>query len=254
MILVIPAIDLRHGKCVRLVRGEAGTEKIYSDDPVKMATIWRGENFKTLHVVDLDGAFEGKLSNFNALKSIVDAVDIPVEYGGGVRTYEDAKKVIDAGVYRVIIGTAAITDEDLLLRLLRDFGPRRIAAGIDMRDGIVQVKGWKDSSGISSIDLGKKLKTYGIVRVVYTDITRDGTLRGPNIEAMKAFGVETGLRVTASGGVSSYQDLLKLQELEQFGVDSIIVGKALYENRFPCVDLWRHNEKVLDDLGPTRRS
>ncbi len=162
--------------------------------------------------------------------------------------------MIDAGVYRVIIGTAAVNDEDLLLRLLRDFGPRRIAAGIDMKDGIVQVKGWKDSTGISAIDLGKKLKEYGIVRVVYTDITRDGTLKGPNFEAMKAFGKETGLRVTASGGVSSYQDLLKLQELEQFGVDSVVVGKAIYENRFPCVELWRLNEKVIGDLGPTRRS
>jgi phosphoribosylformimino-5-aminoimidazole carboxamide ribotide isomerase len=254
MILVIPAIDLRKGKCVRLIQGEAGTEKIYSDDPVNMAIIWRGENFKTLHIVDLDGAFEGKLSNYDTVKRIVDAVDIPVEYGGGVRTYEDAKKMIDAGVYRVIIGTAAVNDEDLLLRLLRDFGPRRIAAGIDMKDGIVQVKGWKDSTGISAIDLGKKLKEYGIVRVVYTDITRDGTLKGPNFDAMKAFGKETGLRVTASGGVSSYQDLLKLQELEQFGVDSVVVGKAIYENRFPCVELWRMNEKVIGDLGPTRRS
>jgi len=254
MILVIPAIDLRKGKCVRLVQGEAGTETIYSDDPVKMAIIWRGENFKTIHVVDLDGAFEGRPSNFETVKCIVDAVDIPVEYGGGVRTYEDAKKMIDAGVYRVIIGTVAVSDEDLLLRLLRDFGPRRIAAGIDMKDGIVQVKGWKDSSGISAIELGKKLKEYGIVRVVYTDITRDGTLRGPNFDAMKEFGKQTGLRVTASGGVSSYQDLLKLQELEQFGVDSVIVGKALYENRFPCVELWRMNERVLGDLGPTRRS
>ncbi|HUI30797.1 MAG TPA: 1-(5-phosphoribosyl)-5-[(5-phosphoribosylamino)methylideneamino]imidazole-4-carboxamide isomerase [Candidatus Acidoferrales bacterium] len=253
MILVIPAIDLRNGKCVRLIRGEEGTEKIYSDDPVKMAIIWRGENFKTLHLIDLDGAFEGKLSNFDTVKCIVEAVDIPVEYGGGIRTYEDAKKMIDVGVYRIIIGTAAVNDEDLLLNLLRDFGPRRIAVGIDMKDGIVQIKGWKDSSGISAVALGKKLKGNGVVRVVYTDITRDGTLKGPNFDAMKEFGKETGLRVTASGGVSSYQDLLRFQELEQYGVDSVIVGKALYENRFPCVELWRMNEKVLDDLGPTRR-
>jgi phosphoribosylformimino-5-aminoimidazole carboxamide ribotide isomerase len=254
MILVIPAVDLRKGKCVRLVQGEAGTEKIYSDDPVKMAIMWRGENFKTLHVVDLDGAFEGKLSNFDTVRSIVEAVDIPVEYGGGVRTYEDAKRIIDVGVYRVIIGTVAVNDEELLLRLLRDFGPRRIAVGIDMIDGIVQVKGWKNSSGVSAVALGKKLKEFGVVRVVYTDITRDGTLKGPNFEAMKEFGKGTGLRVTASGGVASYRDLLRFQELEQFGVDSVIVGKALYENRFPCVELWRMNEKSLKDLGPTRRS
>ena len=122
-----------------------------------------------------------------------------------------------------------------------------------MKEGIVQVKGWRDSSGVSAIELGKKLKGFGVVRVVYTDITRDGTLKGPNFEAMKEFGKETGLRVTASGGVASYEDLLKFQDLEQFGVDSVVVGKALYENRFPCVTLWRMNEKVLDDLGPTRR-
>ena len=253
MILVIPAIDLRKGKCVRLVQGEAGTEKIYSDDPAKMAVIWRGENFKALHVVDLDGAFEGKPMNLDCLKAIVDAVDIPVEYGGGMRTYEDVKRALDTGVYRVIIGTVAVNDEELLLKLLRDFGPRRIVVGIDMRDGIVQVSGWKDSTGISAVELGKKLKSNGVIRVVYTDISRDGMLRGVNTEAMKEFALGTGLRVTASGGVSSYQDLLKLQELEPYGVDSVIVGKALYENRFPCVDLWRMNEKSLDDLGPTRR-
>ncbi|MCL5033729.1 MAG: 1-(5-phosphoribosyl)-5-[(5-phosphoribosylamino)methylideneamino]imidazole-4-carboxamide isomerase [Bacteroidetes bacterium] len=254
MILVIPAIDLRQGKCVRLIKGEAGTEKIYSDDPVKMAIIWRGENFKALHVVDLDGAFEGKPKNLQALKSIVNAVDIPVEFGGGLRTYEDVEQAINTGIYRVIIGTAAVNDEDLLLKLLKDFGARRIVVGIDMLDGIVQIKGWKDSSGISSIELGKKLKASGVARVIYTDISRDGTLRGVNAEAMRDFAVQTGLRVTASGGVSSYQDLLKLQELESVGVDSVVVGKALYENRFPCVELWRMNEKSLDDLGPTRRS
>ena len=254
MILVIPAIDLRQGKCVRLVQGEAGTDKIYSDDPTKMAIVWRGENFKALHVVDLDGAFEGRPVNFPALKSIVDAVDIPVEFGGGLRTYENVKAAFDIGIYRAIIGTVAVNDEELLIRLLQEFGPRRIAVGIDMLDGIVQIKGWKNSSGISAIELGKKLKERGVARVIYTDISRDGTLKGANIEAMKEFAVQTGLRVTASGGVKSYVDLIHLQELEPFGVDSIIVGKALYENKFPCVELWRLNEKVLDDLGPTRRS
>ncbi len=253
MILVIPAIDLRNGKCVRLVKGEAGTERIYSADPTKMAIVWRGENFKALHVVDLDGAFEGKPANFDALKSIVDAVDIPVEFGGGLRTYEAVKEAFDIGIYRAIIGTAAVKDEDLLVKLLREFGPRRVAVGIDMLDGIVQIKGWTDSSGLSAVDLGKKLKSLGVARVIYTDISRDGTLKGANVQAMKEFAVQTGLRVTASGGVKSYQDLIYLQELEPFGVDSVIVGKALYENRFPCVELWRANEKVLEDLGPTRR-
>ncbi len=254
MILVIPAIDLRQGRCVRLVKGEAGTDKIYSDDPTRMAVIWRGENFKALHVVDLDGAFEGRPINFPALKAIVEAVDIPVEFGGGLRSYETVKQAFEIGIYRAIIGTAAVKDEDLLMKLLQEYGPRRIAVGIDMLDGIVQIKGWQDSSGLSAVELGKKLKERGVARVIYTDISRDGTLKGANTEAMKEFAVETGLRVTASGGVKSYEDLIRLQELEPFGVDSVIVGKALYENKFPCVDLWRQNEKVLDDLGPTRRS
>ncbi|MCL5020203.1 MAG: 1-(5-phosphoribosyl)-5-[(5-phosphoribosylamino)methylideneamino]imidazole-4-carboxamide isomerase [Bacteroidetes bacterium] len=245
---------------MRLIRGESGTEKIYSDDPVRMAIIWRGENFKALHVVDLDGAFEGSPVNADKLKEIVNAVDIPVEFGGGLRTYESVKEVVDAGVYRAILGTAAVSDPDLLLKCLRDFGPRRIVVGIDMRDGVVQIKGWKDSSGVSAIELGKKLKEEGVVRVVYTDISRDGTLKGINDEAMKEFAVSTGLRVTASGGVSSYHDLIKLQRLEPFGVDSVIVGKALYENKFACQGLWRLNEKMLseespgENLGPTRRN
>lgn len=253
MILVIPAIDLRQGKCVRLVQGEAGTDKIYSDDPTKMAIIWRGENFKALHVVDLDGAFEGHPVNIAALKSIVQAVDIPVEFGGGLRTYEAVKQAFDIGIYRAIIGTAAVNDEKLLIKLLQEFGPRRIAVGIDMLDGMAQIKGWQDSSGIPAIDLGNRLKSLGVARVIYTDISRDGTLKGANIGVIKDFAVATGLRVTASGGVKSYEDLIHLQELEQFGVDSVIVGKALYENKFACVELWRQNEKALDDLGPTRR-
>ncbi|MGB9591503.1 MAG: 1-(5-phosphoribosyl)-5-[(5-phosphoribosylamino)methylideneamino]imidazole-4-carboxamide isomerase [Candidatus Kryptoniota bacterium] len=253
MILVIPAIDVRHGKCVRLVQGEPGTEKVYSDDPVKMAILWRGENFKALHVVDLDGAFEGKPLNFDSLKSIVEAVDIPVQFGGGLRTYDDVKRVLDLGVYRAIIGTAAVTNRDLLLKLLEDFGPRRIAVGLDAVEGTVRIRGWQDSGNISAIDLGKNLKEAGVVRVILTDISRDGTLRGVNLDWLKQFVTETGLRVTASGGVANYRDLLNLQELEPLGVDSVIIGKALYENAFPCQILWRKNEKLLEDLGPTRR-
>jgi len=253
MILVIPAIDLRNGKCVRLIHGEAGTEKVYSDDPVKTAIIWRGENFKALHVVDLDGAFKGKVVNFETLKRIVEAVDIPVQFGGGLRKYDDAKRALDAGVYRIIIGTAAVEDRKMLRELLKEFGPRRIAVGIDALEGIVQVNGWQRATKISAIQLGKEMKEEGLVRVIYTDISRDGALQGANIEAMRNFASETGLRVTASGGVTTYEDLLHIQELEPAGVDSVVIGKALYENRFPCEGLWRVNEKSLDDLGPTRR-
>jgi phosphoribosylformimino-5-aminoimidazole carboxamide ribotide isomerase len=253
MILILPAIDIKDGKCVRLVQGEPGTEKIYSDDPAKMAILWRGENAKTLHVVDLDGAFEGQLKNLEAVRKIVDAVDIPVQLGGGIRRYEEVRELFEIGVYRVVLGTAAIEDPELVRRVIQDFGARKIAIGIDAKNGVVMTKGWQEDSGVDAISLALKMKELGVFRIVYTDISRDGMLTGPNFDAIKEMAEKTDLRITASGGISGFKDLIRLQELEKFGVDSVIVGKALYENKFPCQALWRLNEKVLDDLGPTRR-
>ena len=253
MILILPAIDIKDGKCVRLVQGEPGTEKIYSDDPAKMAILWRGENAKTLHVVDLDGAFEGQLKNLGAIKKIVDAVDIPVQLGGGIRTYEEIQELFNIGVYRVVLGTAAIEDPELIRRVIKDFGIRKAAVGIDAKNGVVMTQGWQHDSGVDAISLALKMKDLGVCRIVYTDIMRDGMMTGPNFDTIKEMAVRTGLKITASGGVSGFRDLIRMQELEKFGVDSVIVGKALYENKFPCQALWRLNEKVLDDLGPTRR-
>lgn len=253
MLLILPAIDIKDGRCVRLVQGAQGTETIYSDDPVKMAVLWRGENAKTLHVVDLDGAFEGKMKNLDTLRRMIEAVDIPIQVGGGIRTYEQVKQLFDCGIYRVVLGTAAIDDPDIVAKCVKDFGARKIVVGIDAKNGVVMTKGWKENTGIESVSLALNMKQLGVCRIVYTDITRDGMMTGPNYEAIKNIAQKTGLRVTASGGVSDYQDLIRLQELEKFGVDSVIVGKALYENKFPCQALWRENEKSLDDLGPTRR-
>lgn len=253
MILIFPAIDIRDGKCVRLVQGEPGTEKIYSDDPAKMAILWRGENAKTLHVVDLDGAFGGHLKNLGAIQKVVDAVEIPIQLGGGIRTYEEVKQLFDIGIYRVVLGTAAIEDPDLVKRVIQDFGVRKVAVGIDAKNGVVMTQGWKHDTGVDAISLALKMKELGICRIVYTDIARDGMMTGPNFDAIKEVAMKTGIRITASGGVSGFKDLIRMQELEKFGVDSVIVGKALYENRFPCQALWRLNEKELEDLGPTRR-
>jgi phosphoribosylformimino-5-aminoimidazole carboxamide ribotide isomerase len=254
MLLIFPAIDIKEGKCVRLVQGEPGTEKIYSLDPVKMAVLWRGENAKTLHIVDLDGAFEGVMHNLDVIARIVHAVDIPIQIGGGIRTYEQVTQAFGVGVFRVVLGTSAIEDPNLVKELVKEFGPRRIAVGIDAKNGIVMTQGWQHESGEEAIAFALKMKDLGICRIVYTDILRDGMLAGPNFEAIKEMAVKTGLRVTASGGVSGFRDLIRMQELEKFGVDSVIVGKALYENKFPCQALWRLNEKELKDLGPTRRS
>jgi phosphoribosylformimino-5-aminoimidazole carboxamide ribotide isomerase len=253
MLLILPAIDLKDGRCVRLVQGEPGTEKIYSDDPVRMAVLWRGENAKTLHVVDLDGAFEGTMKNLDVLRRMIEAVDIPIQVGGGIRSYEQVRQLLECGMYRVVIGTAAIDDPDLVARCVKDFGARKIVVGIDAKNGVVMTKGWQENTGIEAVSLALNMKSLGVCRIVYTDISRDGMLTGPNYEAISHIAQKSGLRVTASGGVSGYQDLLQLQELEKFGVDSVIIGKALYENRFSCQALWRANERELKDFGPTRR-
>jgi len=253
MVLLVPAIDIRDGRCVRLVQGEPGTEKIYSNDPVQMAVLWRGENAKCLHVVDLDGAFEGSMKNLELIRRMVNTVDIPIQIGGGIRTFEQVKQLIEIGVYRVVLGTAAIEDPELVTRSVAAFGKSKIAVGIDAKNGIVMTQGWQNDSGINAIDLALAMKSRGVCRIIYTDIARDGMLNGPNFEAIKEIAVKSGLRVTASGGVSTFEDLRSIQELEKFGIDSVIVGKALYENRFACEALWRMNEKDLNDLGPTRR-
>ena len=253
MVLLVPAIDIRDGRCVRLVQGEPGTEKIYSNDPVQMAILWRGENAKCLHVVDLHGAFEGSMKNLELIRRMVNTVDIPIQIGGGIRTFEQVKQLIEIGVYRVVLGTAAIEDPELVTRSIASFGKSKIAIGIDAKNGIVMTQGWQNDSGINAIDLALAMKSRGVCRVIYTDIARDGMLNGPNFEAIKEIAIKSELRVTASGGVSTFEDLRTIQELEKFGVDSVIVGKALYENRFACEALWRMNEKDLDDLGPTRR-
>jgi phosphoribosylformimino-5-aminoimidazole carboxamide ribotide isomerase len=253
MILIVPAIDIRNGKCVRLVQGQAGTEKVYSDDPIEMAVLWRGENAKALHVVDLDGAFGEEMKNLALIRRMVEKVDIPIQIGGGIRSFEQVKQLMEIGIYRVILGTAAIENPELVSQVVKAFGMRRMAIGIDAKDGIVMTKGWKKNTGIPALNLAADMKRLGVGRIVYTDISRDGMLTGPNYDAIREMAEKSGLRITASGGISGYEDLMKLQELEKFGVDSVIVGKALYENRFPCQTLWRLNERELDDLGPTRR-
>jgi phosphoribosylformimino-5-aminoimidazole carboxamide ribotide isomerase len=253
MILVVPAIDLSDGKCVRLIQGVEGTEKIYCDDPVKMAVLWRGENFKIIHVVDLDGAFGGSMKNFEVIERMVNAVDIPIQVGGGIRSLEQCRRLFELGVSRVVVGTIAIENPDLLGQLLEKYSARKISVGIDAKNGIVKTKGWTEDTGISAVSLGLNMKQLGVQRIVYTDIARDGMMTGPNLESIRELAEKTGLRITASGGVSGYKDLLALAALEPYGVDSVIIGKALYENKFPCQGLWRDVEKDLTDFGPTRR-
>jgi phosphoribosylformimino-5-aminoimidazole carboxamide ribotide isomerase len=237
MLLIIPAMEIKGGRCVQMVRGVEGFA--YSDDPVEMARLWRKENSKSLHVTDVDGALAGHLVNVDVIKAMVDAVDIPFELGGGLRSRDDVKRAFDLGVYRVVISTMFIERPDEAARVVAEFGPSKVVLGIDAMDGIVATHGWAESSGLTALTVALNAKTMGFSRVHYTDIRADGTLRGVNVKILRELAEKTGLRITASGGIGGLDDLFKVQELEKLGVDSVVIGRALYENKFSCQHIWR---------------
>lgn len=227
--MIFPAIDLKGGRAVRLVEGEAATETSYDADPVARAAAFERDGAEALHVVDLDGAFAGGGdANREIVAAILSRLSLPVQVGGGLRTEAAVEVALAAGARWVILGTAAVEQFDMVERLAaRHAG--RIVVGIDARDGRVATRGWVDLTGIDAVDLGRRVAAAGVERVVYTDIARDGRLAGPNVEATARLARETGLLVTASGGVGALDDLRRLRDA---GIDSCIVGKALYEGRF----------------------
>jgi phosphoribosylformimino-5-aminoimidazole carboxamide ribotide isomerase len=227
--IVVPAIDIRKGRVVRLRQGRAEEETVYGSHPAEAARRWEAEGAERLHVVDLDAAIEG-MSQPDAIAAVVQAVRIPVEVGGGVRRLADARQLRELGVERVIFGTAAVFRPEEVQAAVSHF-PEAVAVAIDARDGRVAVAGWNETTDVDALELAATVESWGVVRVQFTDIRRDGTLVGPNLEAIEALGRKTGLRVTAAGGVSDVRDLVRLAELEPFGVDEAIVGKALYEGR-----------------------
>ncbi len=231
--LIIPAIDLRNGQCVRLAQGRKDATKVYNADPVEVALSFEDDGAEMLHVVDLDGAFsEPNSRNRRALRKILDTVGIPVQLGGGLRTIEDIFDAIDIGLNRVVIGTVAAESPETFAEMLAKFGSGIIVAGIDANLGQAVTRGWETEAEIDALTLARRVAAIGVERIVYTDIQRDGMLTGPNVEQTSLIARETGLKVTASGGVSSIDDLLKLKAAVESGVDSVIVGKALYERRF----------------------
>ncbi len=252
MTLIIPAIDLRDGRCVRLYQGSYEAETVYFEDPVKMAKLWRVQNTRVLHVVDLDAARGGsadRAHNRDVIAEICAALDIPVQVGGGIRTMEDIETMLNLGVYRVVLGTAAVRDPDLVTKAIKRFGCSHVVVGIDAKNGEVRVQGWLEGSGQDAVEMAIEMEARGVRRFVYTDISRDGTLQGPNVEAYRALGEKlTRARITASGGIGDYRDLLSIQELAPYRVDSVIVGRALYENAFPCQQFWCWNKKDDVDL------
>ncbi|MGB4503640.1 MAG: 1-(5-phosphoribosyl)-5-[(5-phosphoribosylamino)methylideneamino]imidazole-4-carboxamide isomerase [Syntrophaceticus sp.] len=230
--LIFPAIDLRKGRCVRLVQGRAKDETVYDEDPVAVALRWKKEGAEWLHLVDLDGAFSGEPRQLAVVQEIVKSVNLPAQLGGGFRTLDQMRDAFNAGVERVILGTVAVTEPDLVREACAVFGCERVVVGIDARDGYVAVKGWQDISSRHFLDVAQQMKDLGCSRVVFTDTSKDGMLTGPNIQATGKLAEETGLRVIASGGVGSLEDIYALRPLEQLGVEGIIIGKALYEGKF----------------------
>ena len=230
--IVIPAVDIKNGKCVRLLQGRMEDETIYSDTPWEMALRWQKAGGSILHIVDLNGAVEGYGMNDDAVRDIVARVDMLTELGGGNRDMARIDALLNMGVDRIILGTAAVENPELVSEAIEKYGPEKIIVGIDAKNGIAATRGWTEDGGRSAVELGLDMKELGVERVIYTDITRDGMLTGPNIAETENMAQKTGLKITASGGVSSLDDIRALKQIEHSGVDSVIVGKALYEGKF----------------------
>ncbi|MCI8402245.1 MAG: 1-(5-phosphoribosyl)-5-[(5-phosphoribosylamino)methylideneamino]imidazole-4-carboxamide isomerase [Lachnospiraceae bacterium] len=235
-----PAIDIKEGRCVRLRQGHFGQVQVYSDSPAKTALTWEAKGASWLHLVDLDGALRGRSVNAGCLRDILKAVHIRTELGGGIRSLKDIEEALNLGVTRAIIGTAAVEHPEMVGEAVRLFGSGHIAVGIDARDGMVATQGWEQTSRVSAMDLALRMKELGVSTVIYTDISRDGMLTGPNVEATRALSEATGLQVVASGGVSSMEDLFRLS---QAGIHGAIIGKALYENRIDLSEALQTFEK-----------
>jgi phosphoribosylformimino-5-aminoimidazole carboxamide ribotide isomerase len=244
--LIIPAIDLKGGKCVRLLRGDMAAETVYGDDPVAIGRRWVAEGARYLHVVDLDGAVSGAPVNSEAITQLCRALPIPIEVGGGVRSVERAQALLAAGVDTVIFGTAALRDPELVAEACARYAGK-IAVGIDVRDGKVAVQGWTETSAVTAVDLALEAQRFGAARIIYTDISRDGTEQGVNVAATRALATALVIPVTASGGVGALADIEALVPCEEVGVDAVIVGRALYTGAVKLADAIRIADSTGDE-------
>ena len=229
--VILPAIDLKDGRCVRLEQGKPDKEKVYSGDPAETARTWEQQGAQWLHVVDLDGAFSGEPKNLASLEAIRAAISIPIQFGGGNRTMDTLGRVFDIGVNRIVLGTAALQSPEFLTEACAEFGDK-IAVGIDARDGKVAVKGWSDVTETDAIEFGRRVAEQGTGLIIYTDISRDGMLCGPNTEALKRMAEGVSIPVIASGGISSLSDVAEITGLAPGRIVAMIIGKALYEETF----------------------
>ncbi len=243
--ILYPAVDIRDGQCVRLRQGEFHQAKVYSEYPVEVALRFEAAGATYLHVVDLDGAVEGRFANKEVIQEILGAVQIPVQTGGGIRSIKDIEERFQLGIARVILGTGAVKNPELVKQAVSEFGADRIIIGIDAKDGMAAISGWEKVSKISAVELALRMREYKAERIIYTDIARDGMLSGPNVAAMEKMISETGMKIIASGGVSSISDLLCLSKLS---LEGIIVGKALYENKFDLAEAIKRIEQKKNDM------
>lgn len=225
--IVIPAIDLKDGKCVRLEQGLMERDTVFSDNPGAQARVWQDQGAELLHIVDLDGAFAGEPKNRTAIEAIVQTVSIPTQLGGGIRDLATIEAYLALGISRVIIGTAAQRNPELVKEACKKF-PGRIVVGIDAKAGMVAVQGWAEVTGITAVELARKFEGFGVAAIIYTDISRDGMLQGPNIEATRQLAESINIPVIASGGLSTLKDIENLLAIESSGVSGVITGKAIY--------------------------
>ncbi len=230
---IFPAIDIKNGKCVRLVQGDFAKLETYGDDPVKMALNWVEQGAKNLHIIDLDGALMGEAVNKNLIKSMIEAVNVPVQFGGGVRDMKYAEEMVEAGVTRVILGTSALSNKAFLKEAIQTFGDK-IAVSLDAKNGYVAVKGWTELTDVTAADLAMELETYGLKTVVYTDISKDGMMAGPNFEEIANMNERIKSNLIASGGISTVDDIKKLKEM---GIYGCVIGKALYTGGITLADI-----------------
>ncbi len=233
--IVIPAIDLKGGCCVRLEQGVMDRDTVFNENPVEQALEWQRQGAELLHIVDLDGAFAGEPKNRASIEAIVGEIKIPTQLGGGIRDLATIEAYLNMGIGRVIIGTAAQRNPELVKDACKLF-PGKIVVGIDAKNGMVAVQGWAEVTGVSAVDLAKRFEGYGVAAIIYTDISRDGMLQGPNIQATKALAEAVAIPVIASGGVSSLKDIENLMAIEGSGVVGVITGKAIYTGSLLLAD------------------
>ena len=236
--ILYPAIDIKDGVCVRLLRGNMSSVTIFNTNPADQGRAFAEAGFEWLHIVDLNGAMEGRPGNVDAVAAILEAVDMPAQLGGGIRNFETIERWLDAGVHRVILGTAALANPELVMAACKRH-PGRVAVGIDARDGRVAVEGWAKTSEVRALDLALKFEDSGVAAIIYTDINRDGAMSGINIEATVDLAFALPTPVIASGGVSSVSDLLELKANQESGIDGVICGRALYDGRIDPAEALR---------------